>query len=713
MAHLGEIDLLRFLVQVGVLLVAARGLADVMKRLGQAPVVGELLAGILLGPSGLGRIAPGAFAIVFPTSPDALPLLDAFAWMGAVMLLLFVGLETDLAVLRGVGRTAAIVSAFGLVVPFGCGFALGLGLPSAYLAASESRLIFALFMAVAIAISAVPVIAKILIDLGLVRRELGVLILASGVIDDTVGWLGLSLVAGLAARGSFGWVSTGALLLETAAFVLFCYFVGYRLVRSLLRWVDDRTYAEHGKFTAMIAIAFVCAAATEAIGIHAVFGGFVAGLMLTMSARVRKPERSELEALATGFMAPVFFAFSGLKVNFAALEEPLVPLAVIAVAFVSKIVGCGLGGLVGRLEWREALAVAVGMNARGGMGIIVALVGLGLGVLTPAMYSILVLVALLTSIATPPLLTWSLRGVRKRPGDEARLERERLQERIPLARDGAKLLVLSGGGANADLATHLAAALANHHDASVTVFHADVGAAAGAGQDFNAEFARIKKIAEQSGASRVYQRLGSAESITEAVAEEVARGYDAIFAGASHLHRRHELGGEPLRALLAAARAPVVIVRNVGAPMPLRRVLVPITGAPFSRLGAAVAMLYAQAARARITALYVRERPLPTLSALALRGRREAEGDEIVGEIQSLGAELGITVEARIQSGRRPENIILRAAEEGGFELLVMGVLFRSAEQRLYFGPKVEEILRKTRCAVAVVVPPERMLAKG
>ena len=710
MSHLSEAQILRFLVQLTLLLLVSRTLGDLMKRLGQAPVIGELLAGVIVGPSILGNLAPDLFAACFGGDPMSRHLLEAFAWTGAILLLLYIGLETDLDILRGQGRAAACVSVCGMVIPFGAGMILGLALPAQYLAAPDQRLIFALFMGVAIAISAVPVIAKILIELGLMRRELGMLILAAGLIDDTTGWLLLSLVAGLASGRALSPASIGLLLAEAAAFIAFCYFVGVRLVTWLMRWVDDRGAAEHGKFSAMVLVAFGCAIVTQAIGLHAVFGAFVAGLMLSRAPRVRARDRAEIEAVTMGLMAPVFFAYSGLQANLSALRSPYVPLIVLGVACTAKIAGALLGGKLGGLEFREGLAVAFGMNARGGMEIILALLGLSLGVLTPAMYTVIVAVAVVTSVMTPPLLTWALSGVSRRPGDAERAERDRILARLPLRTAGAKLLVLSGGGPHAELAAHLAATLGKSADASITVFHAAAGDSNGAGATavFDAQFARLKQIATAAGAANVYQRTGSGESIIEAILQESERGYDAIFAGASQLHGHAVLGGEVLRGLLGAVRAPVVIASNAGAAMPMRKLLVPVSGASFARLGAAVGMLYAHAAGAETTALYVRQRSILDWRTLTAGAATDGEGEEAVGEISELAEQLELKIATRIETGVNAESVILRTIKEGGFDLLMIGALFRSAEERLYFGGRVDQILRRAGCAVAVVVAPEQ-----
>ena len=691
MTHLSEREVLYYLVQFTLLFVVARVLADIMKRLGQATVIGELLAGIILGQSLLGHFLPSVHQLLFPPQPIADHLLEATAWTGVIMLLLYTGLETDLGILRKVGRTAIAISWLGMLVPLVTGFALGWKIPATYLAHPHDRLIFSLFIAVAMSISAVPVIAKILIDLDLMRRDLGLMILAAGILDDTMGWLMLSVVAGLAARGIIDLKTLGSIAIAVAAFVGFCYYVGCNLIVRIMRWVDDRAFAEHAGMSTMVGIAMVCAIITQAIGIHAVFGAFIAGVMLGRSTRLRKSDRTELEAITIGVFAPLFFAYSGLKVDLFALHGIGLLCIVLGIAILGKLIGCTAGALLSRLRWREALAVAIGMNARGGMEIVVAIV---------------------TSLMTPPCLTWLLSGVEHRPEESERLQREKILARLPFTKEGAKLLVLSGGGPNAQLAAHIAASLGDHPDASITVFRATVeGSETTIQRKSDPLFEHLMANAELAGAHTVYQRFGSATTITEAIVKESERGYDAIFAGASRVEGDYMLGGEVLRELVNQARTPVIIVRNVGAPVPLRRVLVPTTGALFSRLGATIAMLYAGAVGAKITALFVNEIPIVSLRRFRpQRGNDSAQTAPITGEIQAVGQQLGISIEVRAITATKPENAILLAADRENVDLIVMGVQLRPTERGLYFGPKVEHILRNTRCAIAVVVTPESSL---
>ncbi len=635
-------------------------------------------------------------------------LLEALAWIGVIMLLLDTGLETDLGILQGVGRASAIVSSLGILIPWISGFILGWEIPSSYLANPHGRIIFALFIAVAMSISAVPVIAKILMDMDLMRRDLGMLILAAGILDDTVGWLMLSVVAGLATHGTIDLRSLGSIAIAIVVFLGFCYFIGANLVVRIMRWVDDRALAEHAGMSTMVGIAMVCAIVTQAIGIHAVFGAFIAGVMIGRSARLRKSDRTELEAATIGVFAPVFFAYSGLKVDLLALHGVTILVIFLVIAIAGKLIGCSGGALLAGRSWRESLAVAVGMNARGGMGIIVALLGLSLGVLTQEMYAIIIVTAIVTSLLTPPLLGFLLAGVEQRPEETERLEREKILARLPFSKEGAKLLVLAGGGPHAQLAAHLAAVLGNHSDASITVFHATLGGNedAAAKERFDAQFETIKSIATLAGARNIYQRSGSADTIAEAIVKESARDYDAIFAGASQAEGDYALGGDVLHELVQSAITPVIITRNVGAPLPLRRILAPTTGASFSRLATTVGVLYAHATKAAMTAMYVRENPLISFRNLPGLRRVREEDLQIIGDIQQLAAQFELKVEAQVAAGNRPENAVLGMAERGHFDLLLIGVMPRPSEQRLYFGPRVEHMLRNARCAVAVVVSP-------
>ncbi len=343
------------LLQIVLILSVSRPLAEMMKRLGQPTVLGELLAGIVLGPSLLGWIWPGAYAQLFPA--DAVNhylqphLLEVVSWIGMVLLLFLTGIETDVRLLRRLGRTAFSSSVLGMAIPFACGFGLGMFTPDEFLADPNRRILFSLFLATAMSISAMPVIAKILMDLELTKRNIGVVILSAGVVDDTTGWLILSLIAGIAGAHEAPLLQFASTLVLTAAFLAASFLVFYPGARWLLRWVDQKARSPNADLAIIVSFAFLLAAITEAIHIHAVFGAFVAGCILRQVPSVRPATLHRLEAVAVSIFAPVFFGLVGLKVDLRSLGSPKELLIVLAVATAGKLIGCTWGGLIGRMTF--------------------------------------------------------------------------------------------------------------------------------------------------------------------------------------------------------------------------------------------------------------------------------------------------------------------------------------------------------------------------
>jgi Kef-type K+ transport system membrane component KefB/mannitol/fructose-specific phosphotransferase system IIA component (Ntr-type) len=403
-------DVLVFLLALAVLLGSARLLGELARAIGLPLVVGEIVAGILLGPTALGRVFPDAQAWLFPQGRgDA--MIGAYTTIAVVLLLVVVGMEVDPGVVRRRGLNALATGLLGIVLPAACGMALGFWLPDADLADPSRRVTFALLLAVALSISALPVIAKTLLDLGLFKSDVGLLVMAAAMIDDLVGWLALSLLVGplRGARvdlGAFAFTTGFAALFAVAMLV-----VGRRLVDAALARIDRSGAAAPGRVLSLvILIALLAASATHAFGLHAVFGGFVAGLTVGRSARVNARTRMVVEDFVTNVFAPVFFASIGLRVDFVGAFDARLCGLVLVVASVPKIVGCTVGSRIGGLRWREATAVGFGMNARGAMGIILAAIAREAGLLRDQMFVALVFMALTTSLLAGPAMKWLLYG---------------------------------------------------------------------------------------------------------------------------------------------------------------------------------------------------------------------------------------------------------------------------------------------------------------
>ncbi|RKT19380.1 transporter (CPA2 family) [Streptomyces sp. 1114.5] len=403
-APLAAHDLMVFLLQVGLLLGLAVLLGRLFTRLGLSAVVGELFVGVLLGPSLLGHLAPGFSEWLLPHDPARFHLLDAFGQIGVILMVGVTGLQMDLGLVRKRGATAVRVSVPGIVVPLALGIGLAFMLPDSLLGRVSDRSTFALFVGVAMGVSAIPVIAKTLIELGLLHRNIGQLTLCAVTVDDIVGWLLLSVVSAMATVG----VSGGQILHSIANLVVVV--VLALVLRRIAKAAGPRLAngaAGPSVLALLVAALLLAAAGTQALGLEAVFGAFLCGLALTGTPLADPNRLAPVRTVVVSILAPVFFATAGLRMDLTALTRPtvlLAGLAVLAIAIIGKFSGAYLGARISRMSHWEGLALGAGMNARGVIEVVVAMVGLKLGVLSQEMYTVVILVAIVTSLMAPPLL---------------------------------------------------------------------------------------------------------------------------------------------------------------------------------------------------------------------------------------------------------------------------------------------------------------------
>jgi Kef-type K+ transport system membrane component KefB len=409
-------QLFLFLAEVTVLVVAARIGSEISARLHIPLHVGELVMGLLLGPSLLGLVWPGAFAALFPKEPLQRGLLDIISWTGILFLVLIGGLETRLGILRSAGRAVlgGWIGGFGL--PFVGGFLLGMAFPRNLVPAAISKPLFALFLATAMSISAIPVIARILMDLNLYKTRMGMIILSTAIADDTIGWIVLAAVAGLAAHS----LHAGHIVLTlslTAGFVIVAFTLGRRFVRGAMYITRRHVKAPEGELAMMFVLVFGAGALTQAIGVHLVLGAFVAAILLGRVQRTDPATIRSVRSVGMGFFVPFFFAYTGLKVDLTTLHGNAAVFTVLAVlvACLGKVIGGSVGARIGGLPRWEALGVGFGLNARGAMELVIAAVGVSIGVLNETGYAIIVLIAVLTTIMAAPLLKYCVH----RAGPEA------------------------------------------------------------------------------------------------------------------------------------------------------------------------------------------------------------------------------------------------------------------------------------------------------
>lgn len=416
-ATIASHQLLVFLLQVALLLGVAIALGRLTVRLGMPALVGELAAGVLLGPSVLAHLAPAFSAWLLPNDPSQLHLLDAVGQIGVLLLVGIAGMYVDIPLIRRQGTAIGLVSGGALLVPLALGFGTGFLVPASLIGGSTQRGVFALFLAVAMGVSAIPVIAKTLLEMKLLDHRVGQMIMGAAAVDDIIGWLLLSVVAALAGTG----IRTGDVALSVGyliLLVLVAILIGRPVVRGVLKVANRST--EPGVTAAVVVVMLMlAAAATQAMGMEAVLGTFLCGMLIGSSGVISREQTAPLQTFVMTVLAPIFFATAGLRMNLTALGHPKVLAAAVLILLVAiggKLGGAYVGARAGRQTHWDSVALGAGLNARGVVEVVVAMVGLRLGVLGTETYTIIVLVALVTSVMAPPLLRYSIRrgGINRR-----------------------------------------------------------------------------------------------------------------------------------------------------------------------------------------------------------------------------------------------------------------------------------------------------------
>jgi len=411
--HLEE-PLGRLLLQLIVIVLACRAAGMIFVRLGQPAVIGEMAAGLLLGPSLFGWLSPGAFRFVFPT--ESLLTLKLLSQIGICFYMFAVGMELDVNHLRQRAQAAILVSHASIIVPYFLGVLSSLALYSRFAGPGVSFVSFALFMGIAMSITAFPVLARILEERGLSKTPLGSTAITCAAVDDVTAWSMLAIIVALVHANQI----TGAVL----SLALVLGFVGLMLgvIRPRLpRWTGADAMEGGVPTKTVIAgvLVFIlaCAMTTEAIGIHALFGAFLAGVVMPPHPEFRHYLAVRIESFSSVFLLPLFFAFTGLRTEVGLLNDPsawLICLGIIAVATLGKLGGSMFTARLTGMNWRDSFSLGALMNTRGLMELIALNLGYDFGILSPGIFAMMVLMALATTCMTGPLLGLAERvGVRR------------------------------------------------------------------------------------------------------------------------------------------------------------------------------------------------------------------------------------------------------------------------------------------------------------
>ncbi|HET7636615.1 MAG TPA: cation:proton antiporter [Candidatus Limnocylindria bacterium] len=685
-------------VQVAALYIVARTFAAVARRFGQPEVVGALLGGVLLGPSVLGAVWPAARSFMVPSDGSG-HLLGAVSGFCLLMLLIVLGAETDLPLLRRLGRAAAAVSVGSIVVP------LLVGAPVAYFVAAEllpgDRLAGAILLGGALGVSSLPIVARLVVELGVARRDFGQLAFAGATVNDVYGFLLLVVVGVIATSSGLGAVllPVGGLAVLLMIFVTF----GQPAVDRLLRVVRLGGPNPVGSLSVTVGLALAASALLQSLHVEAALGAFFAGVAVGRSRFQHSPSMRQLEALSSAVFVPIYFASAGLQVDLATLNSGGTIAALVALlvaAVLSKGLGAALGAAAAGMQRREVGALAVLLNGRGAMQVIIGSAGLQMGVISDGAYTLLLVISIVTSLSVAPALRRLIAGW---PGSEAEQERlaheERLRRNVLVRRQ--RLLVPVGAATrSAPAAAVLDWAWPPEAELTLLLFDTTVG----------------PMTPPRHGLERQPREI-VAHSVdpVAAVLAEANLGYGVIGVGVGEEGMRK--GREPslgafAESILNTSPLPVVLVRP-GRSVPgvetrlreVRNIAVAATGTTASRAAEELGRNLARARGLTLDIVHV----VPSRDAATLRSdsAENTAADGVLMEAERRATEANVV--ARVVRYLAPEagDGLLGFARDQAIDLLVLGTRLRRVQGRPFLGHTVETVLQHAELPVVVVALPE------
>ena len=707
-AESADFVFLVFWVQILALVVTAHLFGMVMRKVGMPSVIGALLAGLVLGPSVFGVVWESGFEWFLPEDVGQDAALSAVSWIGVALLLVVTGFETDLGLITKLGRPALWVTAGSLVVPLASGIVVGVLLPSVFLDDGAERLTFTLFVALALSVSSLAVVAKILSELGLMRRDIGQITVAAGMGNDVIGWVMLGVLTGLATSGEVSVIQVLSTLGGILAFGALALTVGQRLVDVVLRQVRRRGGSLAAAMVVCMLVMLPFGVTTEWLGVEAVLGAFVAGVVLNRSRFQHEDVLGHLEGLTGALFAPVFFATAGLQVDLRLLNDAEAfwwGCVILVVSIVFKFVGAYGGARLAGRTHRASLALGAGLNARGALEIVIATVGLTVGVFSPTAFTVIVLVPVVTSLFASVTLRAVVNNWQDTPAEVERLGREQALSRNLVVRTSRLLLPTRGGPES------IAAAQILHFawppEAGATVL--TVGP-----RNIEVDVTPLRNVLYERP---LEHRQVRDDDPVRAIINESQLGFGVIGLGAIDYTDTGMVISPLVDGVLSESPIPVVVVRrarNLDRPLPaaFSRAVVPVAGSPVSRAAQEVAFNLSAQLGTELHITHVESIRGASAGLPSLLGRRimprmgSNVGQQVVGQAMALADELGATTRSVVLEGYSPAEQILRLMTQIEADLVVMGAHLRRVGGRPFLGHQVEEVLRECDATVVVVLIP-------
>jgi len=409
MENLTAEGLITLLIELALMLLAARVFGELARKFHQPMVVGEIIAGVILGPTIFGYLSPELFHEIFSEGDPTHIALTGIIQVAVVLLLFIAGLEVELELVWEQGKRALYTSLLALVFPFIVGFTFVYSFPSVFSSIPEDDyLVFSLFLSTVLSITALPVIARVLMDLNMFKSKMGMLIISSAMVIDVLGWLIFAIILNLMDVSNGHKMSVSKTIWLTLGFTVITLTLGKYLLDKILPWINRKFAWPGGLLSISMVLCFLASAFTEYIGIHAIFGAFIIGIAIGDS--IHMPERAKeiVHQFVNNIFAPLFFVSIGLRVNFYENFNITLILFILVLAFVGKITGGFLGARLGKLNVFQSLAVGFGMNTHGTLEIILGTIALGVGLINEEIFVSIVVMVIITIIVSAPLMKYCI-----------------------------------------------------------------------------------------------------------------------------------------------------------------------------------------------------------------------------------------------------------------------------------------------------------------
>jgi Kef-type K+ transport system membrane component KefB/mannitol/fructose-specific phosphotransferase system IIA component (Ntr-type) len=412
--HLTSNDITIFIFSISVMLFCARLFGEVFRKLHQPVVIGEIIAGIFLGPSFFGLLFPELYSSIFNSSPIVEITLQGIVELAIVMLMLVTGLEVDLSIVFSQGKKASLISFFSIAFPMLIGFGFSYLFPQFFGDISEEKkLFFALFIGTALSVTALPVVVRMLMDLNIFKTEIGTIIITAAMFTDIFGWIFFSFILG-SIGSSNSQHSIQNQIVTILIFILVLLFIGRKVFNSIIKFLERFTISIGGVISFIFIIGFLGAAFTQYIGLHAILGAFLVGIALGDSVHIKEETREIVQQFATNIFAPLFFVSIGLRLNFIQNFDLKIILILLALSIIGKVLGSLFGSYLSGIKTNDSFIIGFGMNAYGAMQIVLSLVAKQVGLINDRIFVSLVVLAITTSILSAPVMSFFIKRAKRK-----------------------------------------------------------------------------------------------------------------------------------------------------------------------------------------------------------------------------------------------------------------------------------------------------------